>query len=140
MALSKQKFREIVLQLLFSADFEATSQEEMLLFMMKQFAVSRSGMKGAQASAEQIVNCKEAIDAQIGEASTEYSLERIPRVEKAILRLGVYELLHTDLPPEVAIAEALRLCRKYATGEASRFIHAILDKVYKTCTLRAESS
>lgn len=134
MALSQEKFREIVLQLLFSADFEVTSDDEMLPFMMSQFAVSRKGIKEAMARKEEVFAKISEIDPLLTSAMTEYSLERVPRMEHAILRLGAYELLFTDLPPKVAIAEALRLARKYTTDEAVAFVNAILDKVYKTCT------
>jgi N utilization substance protein B len=143
MAVSKQKFREIVLQLLFSADFAATSSEEMLPFMMKQFAISRSGIREAQANVASVLCHLCQIDDQIRATATEYRLERIPLLEKAILRLGIYELLHTDLPPKVVIAEGLRLARKYATDEAVSFVNAILDKIHKTkctCNLQPESS
>src|SRR5690606_29501809 len=58
--------------------------------------------------------------------------ERIPRVERNILRLAVFELLHDpSVPPTVAIAEAIRLTRKFATPEAATFINAVLDAIFK---------
>lgn len=140
MALSPQKFREIVLQLLFSADFEVSSDGEMLPFMMSEFAVSKKGIREAQALKELVVAKFEEIDRHLQSLTTDYQLERIPRLEHAILRLGTYELLFSDLPPKVAIAEALRMARKYATDEAVAFVNAILDRVYKECTLKAISS
>lgn len=130
MALSQQKFREIVLQLLFSADFEAASDAEMLPFMMHQFAVSKSGMRLALVRKGEIAEKFSEIDELLRNAVTNYSLERIPRLEHALLRLGTFELLYSDLHPKVAIAEALRLAHKYATDEAVSFVNAILDKLY----------
>lgn len=139
MALSKEKFREIVLQLLFSADFDSSSDGEMLPFMMSQFAVSKKGIKEAQEYKEQVVVKLAEIDQMIATSMVDYKIDRVPRMEHAILRLGAYELLFTDLPPRIAIAEALRLARKYATDEAVAFVNAILDKIYKTCTLNTTS-
>nr|NGX48373.1 hypothetical protein [Chlamydiota bacterium] len=60
-----------------------------------------------------------------------YELERISRIERSILRLGLYELLYTDLPDKVAITEAIRLTRKFATAEGGAFVNALLDAIYK---------
>jgi transcription antitermination protein NusB len=50
-----------------------------------------------------------------------------------VLRLALYEMLHDDqIPPKVAIAEAIRLSRKFSTPESSSFINAILDAIYKS--------
>lgn len=131
MALPPQKFREAVLQILFSHDFEAES-EEMVPFMMNELKTTRKAMSDAQARVYAIVSQLSEIDALITTASTEYSFDRISRVEKAILRLAIFELLHdSEIPPLVSIAEAVRLCRKFATAESSQFVNAILDGVYK---------
>lgn len=132
MAPTPQKFREIVLQILYSSDFNASQDEDMGTFMKEEFALSSKSMRLAQERRDQILAKKEEADALIGEFSSSYSLERIPRTERAILRLGVYELLFdTAIPPKVAIAEAIRLARKYATPEGGMFVNAVLDSLYK---------
>ena len=67
----------------------------------------------------------------ISAKAKDYAFDRIPPVEKSILRLGVYELLHSDLSMQVIIAEAVRLARKFATKEGSTFVNAILDALQK---------
>lgn len=140
MALSQQKFREVVLQLLFSADFDVSTDVEMLPFMMSEFAVSKKGIREAQSRKQEIVAKFPEIDERLIQSMKDYQLDRVPRLEHAILRLGTYELLFSDLPPKVAIAEALRLARKYATDEAVAFVNAVLDSIYKTCTMQVTSS
>lgn len=69
----------------------------------------------------------------ITEHSTSYEFERIPRIERNVLRLGVYEIMYdSDIPPKVAIAEAIRLTRKFATPESATFVNAILDSILKS--------
>ena len=85
----------------------------------------------AKERVEAIWDLREELDECIQSRAKDYDLERIPRIEQAVLRLGLYELLHTDLPPKVAISEAVRLARKYATAESSAFVNALLDAVYK---------
>jgi len=131
MPLPPQKFREAVLQILFSTDFGKES-EEMVPFMMQELSTTRKAMLEAHARVDQILAKLPEIDAVITAASTEYSFERISRVEKTILRLALFELTSDpSIPPLVAIAEAIRLCRKFGTPESAQFVNAILDGVYK---------
>ena len=70
------------------------------------------------------------IDRVIGEASTNWSLERMDKVDLAILRLAVYELLHTpQTPSRVIINEAIEIGKRFGTGESSSFLNGILDRV-----------
>ncbi len=74
----------------------------------------------------------EEIDALITRFSLSYQFDRIARVEKNVLRLGVYELCFSEsMPPKVAIAEAIRLTRKFSTAESSSFVNAVLDAVFQ---------
>lgn len=131
MPLPPQKFREAVFQILFMSDFDAVN-EEMVSFMMSELKTTRREILEAGKRVENILAQKTALDEMISNHSEEYSLERISRVERAILRLGIFELLFDEkIPPKVAIAEGIRLCRKFGTQESAQFINAILDGVYK---------
>jgi N utilization substance protein B len=89
-------------------------------------------MLGAAARAKEIVEKLTDIDVHISAMSTEYAFDRISRVERTILRLSLFELLFDpQVPPRVAVAEGIRLCRKFGTPESSQFVNAILDGVYK---------
>jgi N utilization substance protein B len=132
MAPSPQKFREIVFQLLYRSDFVDAEEEDTIDFMMREFALSKGSMRMAQEKKELIRAKLEEIDQKIATASSSYSFDRIPRIERNILRLGIFELFYdSSLPPKVAIAEAIRLTRKYATPEGGTFVNAILDSLYK---------
>jgi N utilization substance protein B len=73
------------------------------------------------------------IDEVIGEFSTNWSLERMARVDLALLRLGAHELLYCpDVPPNVVINEAIELGKQYGTRETQAFINGILDKIART--------
>lgn len=132
MALPPQKFREIVFQILYSRDFDPGDEEEMIPFMMQELKVTKRIMLDAHVRMNQVLAQQEGIDAQIRTASTEYSFDRISRVERTILRLGLFEIFFdSGVPPIVAIAEAIRLCRKFGTPESAHFVNAILDGIYK---------
>ena len=130
--LPPQKFREIVFKILYSADFIGGEEGEMIPFMMQELKVTKRSMVEAHERMNQILGKLEALDSAIAAASTEYSFERISRVEKTILRLGLFEILFDEkIPPKVGIAEAIRLCRKFGTPESADFVNALLDGIYK---------
>lgn len=132
MAIPQQKMREIVFQLIYSADFIESSDEDMMELMMEQLRVTKKVMREAVARKQQIEAKREELDRAIAEASLEYDFERITRTERNILRLALFELFHDpSLPPKVVIAEAIRLARKFASPEGSAFVNAIVDGLYK---------
>jgi N utilization substance protein B len=68
------------------------------------------------------------IDALIGQASRNWRLERMARVDRNLLRLAVFELKHLpDVPAKVAINEAIEIAKRFGTAESPAFINGILD-------------
>ena len=76
-----------------------------------------------------ILASKEGIDAKLATIVENFSPARIDPVDRAILRLGAYELLHTETPPKAAINEAIELAKRFGTTDSGRFVNGILDKV-----------
>lgn len=131
MSISPQKFREILFQLLYSSDFIGGEEKEIIPMLMGQLSVTKKVVTEACAVRVKVEAKLPLIDERIKEHSKEYGFDRIPRVERNILRLGVYELLFSsDIPPKVAISEAIRLSRKFSTPESAAFINAILDAIF----------
>jgi transcription antitermination protein NusB len=129
MPISPQKFREVVFQLLYSDDFGGGA--EVAEMLMAQLAVTKKVIREACGVKEKILEKKMHIDELICKHSASYDFERIPRIERNVIRLGAYEILFSpEVPPKVAIAEAIRLTRKFATPEAASFVNAILDSIY----------
>jgi len=72
------------------------------------------------------------IDRMIGERTVGWRFERLALIDRNILRIGVYELLFLDeVPPEVAMDEAVELAKKYGTDQAPSFVNGILDRIWK---------
>ncbi|MBI5415188.1 MAG: transcription antitermination factor NusB [Candidatus Omnitrophica bacterium] len=73
------------------------------------------------------------IDAKISHYAANWQIKRMAVIDRNILRLGVYELLHTtDIPPKVTINEAVELAKKFGDLESGKFVNGILDKIHKT--------
>jgi len=71
------------------------------------------------------------IDALLGSCAENWSVERMSRVDRSILRMAVYELLHCqDIPPKVAINEAIDLGKLFGSENSGAFINGVLDALY----------
>lgn len=132
MAIPQQKFREIVFQLIYSSDFSEVSDADMTPFLMEQLAVAKSVMRLALERKSEVEAKRDEIDQLIAATSQAYDFERITRTEKNILRLAIFELRYdASIPSKVAIAEAIRLARKFASPQGAAFVNAILDSLYQ---------
>jgi transcription antitermination protein NusB len=69
------------------------------------------------------------IDAAIEQTAANWTLTRMAVTDRNVLRLGAYELLHTDTPPRVAVDEAVELAKRFGSAQSSQFVNGILDKV-----------
>ena len=78
---------------------------------------------------------KESIDERLASVVENFSPERIDPVDRAILRLAIWEIIHApDIPAPVAINEAIELAKRFGTTDSGRFVNGILDKIAKTKT------
>jgi N utilization substance protein B len=132
MPISPQKQRELVFLLVYSDDFNSADEADMTKLLMHELEVTKKVMREAHVEKVKIQEKLAELDEKIAQHSKAYEFERIPRVERNILRLAAYELLYSkSVPPKVAIAEAIRLSRKFSTAESAGFVNAILDAIYQ---------
>ncbi|MEP7071588.1 MAG: transcription antitermination factor NusB [Verrucomicrobiota bacterium] len=83
----------------------------------------------------------EEIDERIRRCTENYDLRRISAVDRNVLRLAIYEMLHRDdIPPVVSINEAIELAKKYGGAESGRFVNGVLDRVRKELTRPAREA
>ena len=70
------------------------------------------------------------IDAEISQRSTGWPIERMPAIDRALLRMGIYELRWSpEVPPAVAINEAVELAKRFSTDDSGKFVNGLLSKV-----------
>lgn len=130
---ARRKARKRALDVLFSADVRELDLDE---------AVAQARLEAAREPerqttwvyAEQILSGvllhRYEIDDVISRTSTSWPLDRMPAVDRAILRIGVWELLHNDeIPVPVAISEALEIANELSTESSGGFVHGILAKI-----------
>jgi N utilization substance protein B len=74
----------------------------------------------------------EQIDAIIAPAAPEWPVDQIAKIDKAVLRIGVYELvIKRDVPPKVAINEAVELAKTFGGENSSKFVNGVLGTIYR---------
>ncbi len=95
---------------------------------MDQIDVTKVSARAA-ALAEGVWEHRDHIDEVITAASERWRLERMPAVDRAILRLGTYELLYTDVPMPVVIDECVELAKEFSTGKSGAFVNGVLAAV-----------
>lgn len=87
--------------------------------------------KKADELVDHILAKKERIDETLAAVVENFAPERIDPVDRAILRLGTYEILHAATPPKVAMNEAIELAKRFGTTDSRRFVNGVLDKIAK---------
>jgi len=133
MVVPQRKFRELVFQMIFSQDLNQSTDIKIITSMLDQLTVTKKTLRQANERMQCVFDKLEEIDQHISKCSRDYDFNRISRVERNILRLGVYELLYDEeVPPKVALAESIRLSRKFGTPEGGAFVNAVLDAIYRT--------
>lgn len=96
-------------------------------------AVAVEARKFAEVLARGYYQNREQIDGMIKEFSTNWSLERMAKVDLAILRMSSYELLYlSDIPTSVVINEAVEIGKRYGTSDTPSFVNGLLDKISRT--------
>ena len=73
-------------------------------------------------------HCQE-MDKLIEQVAENWSLKRMAATDRNVLRLGAYEILHTDTPDRVAIDEAVELAKRFGSAQSAQFVNGILDKL-----------
>ena len=81
-----------------------------------------------------VVAASNELDGKIQPIAPEWPIEQIARVDRAILRLGLYELLYRSdvVPPKVAINEAVELAKAFGSDNSSKFVNGVLGTAYRT--------
>ena len=133
--------REFALQILFQQDLNPEPAEELL----KVFWETNPSPPEVQEYVEKIVRGTLShlveIDGVLSKYAEHWELPRMAVVDRNILRLSTYELLYLEeIPPKVAINEAVNIAKKFSQEESGKFVNGILDKISHTEPRRKEES
>ena len=133
----RTRSRELALQILYQVDVRKERRDEFIAdFWENQTASDDTLDDSVMEFSTTLVNGTLKNLVQIDEYITSYAenwqLSRMAVIDRNIMRMGVFELLYLeDMPPKVAINEAVELAKKYGDTESGKFVNGILDKINK---------
>lgn len=78
-----------------------------------------------------ILGQKKKLDKLIGDAAPQWPIDKLNKIDLAVLRLAVFELENEDTPPKVVIDEAVELAKEFGSESSSSFINGVLGTIYK---------
>ena len=104
-------------------------QDALMASFLEDFKVSPDTHSYIKKLVQGVFNQMPEIDAMITEHSENWSVERLPATDRAVLRLSVYELKYMDTPRKVVLNEAIELAKEYGTENSGRFVNGLLDKI-----------
>lgn len=129
--------RSIVMQTLFEWDFTGQNDKnisEILERNIKEFAPGMGDFSFVKELTLNILKKRKTIDSVIEKAAPEWPLDKISIVDRNVLRIGLYELLFGDkneVPPKVAINEAIELAKTFSGLNSGKFVNGVLGSVYR---------
>lgn len=128
--MERRRAREAALKALFGIDLGHTRPELAVRHAVELVGLDEPGATFVRELVKGVLAHREAIDQRIQRFSPEWRLERMATVDRNILRLSVFELLHRpDIPPSVSINEAVELAKKYGDKDSSRFVNGVLGQI-----------
>jgi len=129
---SRRKSRELALQMLFQCELGKHTAEHVLATFLRAQKADPEVLSFARELFEGTLADIESLDRLIGEQAANWRLERMAAVDRNLLRLALYELLHhPETPAAVVIDEALEIARRFSGEESVDFVNGVLDGVRK---------
>lgn len=124
--------RETAMKLIYQMQIYQDNKEEQLKELLEKHSVGKREKAYIEDVVNGVLKNTNEIDNLIEENAIGWKLNRISKVDLAILRLGIYEILYRDdIPYTVTINEAVEMAKKYSTEESGAFINGILSKIPK---------
>ena len=130
---ARTKARKRALDILFQADVRGDAPATVLAAEAKRAAnepAREASWLYAREIVDGVIDNQDAIDEQITTFAKDWTLARMPAVDRAVLRIGVWEILYNDeVPTAVAIDEAVELVKEFSTDESGPFVHGVLARI-----------
>ena len=127
--MNRSELREIVMKVLYQIDIfnEAKTEYDIKSLIKEQLEVENEFVNSL---IDGIIKEKKNIRKLANDHLKDWTIDRLSKVDKSILEIGIYELMYTDTPSIVAINEAVELSKKYSDEKVTKMINACLDKIY----------
>lgn len=129
---SRRPAREAALRALYEVEIGKSSSNDALEFMEAYQSLSDDLAAYARKLVLGVMQCQRDIDARLQAKLIDWDLGRMATVDRNVLRIGAYELLHCpDVPPRVTLDEVIEIAKKYSTAESGKFVNGVLAAFLK---------
>ena len=135
---SRHRSREVALQVLYAIDIAergaraSPTPEETLEGVAAHFELPEGARAFAQELLCGVVASRAALDDLLARHAEHWRVERMAAVDRNVLRLAAYELLHSDTPTPVVIDEAVELARRFGGDRSPAFVNGVLDALARS--------
>ena len=126
---NRSELREVIMKVIYQIDMfnEAKIDFDLNDLIKEQLEVENSFVND---TINGIISNRDKINELANKYLNEWAIDRLNKVDQAIISLGIYELMYTDTPSVVSINEAIELSKKYSDEKVTKMINGVLDKIY----------
>ena len=140
MASNRHLGRIVALQSLYEYEFRRQSEDasvdidEILGRNLERYETAIEDKGFVERLIKGVIQAESELDEKIQPIAPDWPVAQIARIDRAILRMGLYELLHLGdiVPPKVAINEAVELAKAFGSDNSSKFVNGVLGTAYRT--------
>ena len=144
MSVDPRKAREAALWVLFGLDvgqnWDIPNWEHWYLTAHDVDPAIETSWEGVEKRVEGVLEHREELDRMIQDVSPRWRLERMATIDRNLLRLGAWEIFHSDIPPVVTINECVELGKTYGEESTPAFLNGLLDQLCQDHGVELESS
>ncbi|HBE70452.1 MAG TPA: transcription antitermination factor NusB [Planctomycetaceae bacterium] len=127
---TRRRAREVALQLLYEDDLNQDRDAEVSKkFLHARLLGNRPLVRFADTLVTGVIAHRWDIDKSLSAKAANWSLRRMAAIDRNILRMGAYEILHGTTPGRVAINEAIELAKRYGSRQSGQFVNGVLDQI-----------
>lgn len=130
--LSRRLAREAALRVLFQVEVGHADIDDALHYNAVELGLDESGRAFAATLSRGALQHRQDLDSLVEQLAVDWRVDRMPYVDRNILRMAAYELLHrNETPPSVAVNEAVELAKMYGDTNSGRFINGVLGNLLR---------
>ena len=130
--MNKSALREELFKLLYSLEVQKDDSTEEIETYIQNIQANEADKKYIGTNAAKIREENESLKEEIAKnLKNDWSIDRVSKINLAILKLAIYEILYTDTPYKVSINEAVEIAKKYGEDQSPSFVNGILASVVK---------
>ncbi len=132
----RRQGRILAMQALCQWDVQGDASAEALEGVFQPEGTTRRAAGYAEKLARSFWSQRKRVDKHLSTASSRWDLSRVSPVERNVMRVAVVELIGTEIPPKVAVNEAIEIAREFGGADSPRFVNGVLDEVLKDLASR----